>query len=65
LPAPEVNICGREVVDALVLSLMIVMIDKCLDLRFKVCWEEVVIQQDAVLQIGPVSIKWRVAYVKV
>ena len=29
---------------------MIVMIDECLDLRFKVCWEEVVIQQDAVLQ---------------
>jgi len=36
LPAPEVNICGREVVDALVVSLMIVMIDECLDLRFKV-----------------------------
>ena len=65
MSAPEVNICGREVVDALMVSLMIIMIDEGLNLRFKVCWEEVVIQQDAVLQIGPVSIKWRVAYVKV
>ena len=30
--------------------LMIVMIDERLDLRFKVCREEVVLQQDAVLQ---------------
>jgi len=44
LSAPEVNICGREVVDALMVSLIIVVIDEGLDLRFKVCWEEVVIQ---------------------
>jgi len=31
-------------------SLMIIMIDEGLDLRFKACWEEVVIQQDAVFQ---------------
>jgi len=49
LPTPKVNICGREVVDALMVSLMIIMIDECLDLRLKVCWEEVVLQQDAVL----------------
>jgi hypothetical protein len=29
---------------------VIVMIDECLDLRFQVCREEVVFQQDAVLQ---------------
>jgi len=29
---------------------MIIMIDECLDLRFKVCWEEVVLQQDPVFQ---------------
>ena len=29
---------------------MIVMIDECLDPRFQVCWEEVVLQQDAVFQ---------------
>ena len=47
---PEVDVCRGEVVNALVVSLMIVMIDECLDLRFQVCWEEVVLQQDAVLQ---------------
>ena len=44
------DVCGREVVDALVVSLMIVMINECLDLRFEVCREEVVLQQDAVFQ---------------
>ena len=29
---------------------MIVMIDECVDLRFEVCREEVVVQQDAVFQ---------------
>ena len=29
---------------------MIVMIDECFDLRFQVCREEVILQQDAVLQ---------------
>jgi hypothetical protein len=29
---------------------MIVMIDECLDLRFQICREEVVVQQDAVFQ---------------
>ena len=50
MPTPEVNVRGSEVVDALVVSLMIVMIDECLNLRFQVCWEEVVFQQDPVLQ---------------
>ena len=36
--------------DALVITPMIVMIDECLDLRFQVCREEVVFQQDTVLQ---------------
>ena len=44
------DVCGREVVDALVVSLMIVMINECLDLRFEVCREEVVVQQDEVFQ---------------
>ena len=36
--------------DALMITPMIVMIDECLDLRFQVCREEVVFQQDTVLQ---------------
>jgi hypothetical protein len=31
-----------------VVSLMIVTINECLDLRFEVCREEVVVQQDSV-----------------
>ena len=50
MATPEVDVCGREVVDALVVSLMVVMINECLDLRFEVCREEVVVQQDAVFQ---------------
>ena len=47
---PEVDVCGGEVADAFVVALMIVMIDERLDLRFQVCREEVVLQQDAVFQ---------------
>jgi hypothetical protein len=36
--------------DVVVLSAMIVMIEECLDRRFQVCREEVVIQQNSVLQ---------------
>ena len=50
LATPEVDVCGGEVVDALVVSLMIVMIDERFDLRFEVCGEEVIVRQDAVLQ---------------
>ena len=48
--SPEVDVFGGEVVDALVVSPMIIMIDECLDLGFQVCREKVVFQQDAVLQ---------------
>jgi hypothetical protein len=50
LASPEVDVCGREVIDTLVITPMIVMIDECLDLLFQVCWEEEVLQQDPVLQ---------------
>ena len=49
LATPEVNVCGREIVDALVVSLMIVMIDERLNLRFQVGRKEV----------GLASQKWR------
>ena len=40
----------REVFDALVVALMVVVIDERLDLCLQVCREEVVLQQDAVFQ---------------
>ena len=39
----EVDVCGGEVVDALVVSLIIVLIDEHFDLRFEVCREEVAV----------------------
>jgi hypothetical protein len=50
LVAPEVDVGRGEIVEALVVSSMIVMIDECRDLGFKVFLGEVVFQEDAVLQ---------------
>ena len=50
MSTPEVNVCGREVVDALVVSVMIIMINKRVDLRFHIFREEVVFQQDPVFE---------------
>ena len=50
MPTPEVDVCGGEVVDVFVVALMVVVIDERLGLRFQICWKEVVLQQDAVLQ---------------
>jgi hypothetical protein len=41
---PEADVCGSGVVDALVVSPMIVMIDERFDLRFQVCRGKVVPQ---------------------
>ena len=46
----EVGIGGRHVVQALVVTLMVVVFDEGLDLAFEVSRQEVVFQQDAVLQ---------------
>jgi len=46
----EVDVCGCDVVNALVVTLMIVVIDKGFDLGLKITGQEVVFQQDAVLQ---------------
>ena len=50
MAAPEVDVGRGEIVEALVVSAMIVMLDESRDLRFEVFLEEVVFQQDAVLQ---------------
>jgi len=46
----EVGVGGRHVVQALVVSLMVVVLDEGLDLGLKVAGQEVVFQQDAVFQ---------------
>ena len=48
---PEVDVCGDKVVDALVISLMIVMTNECLDPHFEVCREEVVVHLDEVFRV--------------
>lgn len=46
----EVDICWRDVVQALVVALVIVVIDESLDLSLEITWQKVVFQQNAVLQ---------------
>jgi hypothetical protein len=50
LAAPEVDVGRGEIVEALVVSAMIVMLDEGGDLRFEVLLEEVVLQENAVLE---------------
>ena len=50
LATSEVDVGRGEVVEALVVSAMIVMLDEVRDLGFEVFQKEVVFQQDAVLQ---------------
>ncbi len=46
----EVDVRRRDVVQALVITLMVVVIDEGFDLGFEVTGQEVVFQQNAVLQ---------------
>lgn len=50
LAASEVDVGRGEIVEALVVSAMIVMLDEGRDLGFEVFLEEVVFQENAVLQ---------------
>ena len=50
LPASEVDVGGREVVQAFVISVVIVVRDERVDLRFEVARQIVVLQQNAVLE---------------
>ena len=49
LIAPEVDIGGRQVSEALVVALVVVMVDEGGDLPFQVARQEVMFEQDAVL----------------
>jgi hypothetical protein len=48
--APEVGVGGCDVANALMVTLVVVMIDKGADLVFEIARQIVVLQQDAVLQ---------------
>ena len=50
MTASKIDIGRREIVQALVIALMVVVIDERFDLGFEICREEVVVQQDTVLQ---------------
>ena len=46
----EVGVSRRDVVQALVIALMVVVLDERFDLSFEIARQEVVFQQDAVLE---------------
>ena len=50
LAAPEVNVGGGKIVEALVVAPMVVVLDEGGDLGFEIARQEVVFEQDAVLQ---------------
>jgi hypothetical protein len=45
----EVDVCRRHIIQALVVTLVVVVLDESLDLGFEVAGQEVVLEQDAVL----------------
>ena len=50
LCSAEVGVGRRDVVQALMIALMVVMLDERFDLSFEIARQEVVFQQDAVLE---------------
>ena len=48
--APAVDVCGGEIVDALVASAVIVVVDESRNLSFEIAGQEVIFQQDAVFE---------------
>lgn len=50
LAASEVDVGGCKIVEALVISLMVVALDEGFDLGFKIARKKVVLQEEAVLQ---------------
>ena len=46
----EVDVCWCDVVQALMITLMVIVLEEGFDWSSKVTWQKVVFQQDAVLQ---------------
>ena len=47
--AAEVDVSGCDVVEALVVALVVVILDKSLNLAFEIAWQIIVFQQNTVL----------------
>src|SRR6516225_1177109 len=56
LTAPEVDVSRRQVVQALVISTVVVVPDELLDALFELSWQVVVVQQDPVLHRAMISL---------
>src|SRR5437899_12340458 len=55
LAAPEVDVSRRQVVQALVVSTVVVVPDELLDALFELSWQVVVVQQDPVFHRAMIS----------
>ena len=49
LPPAEIDICRGQVVQAFMVSAMVMVLDECLDMGLKRAWQIVIFQYDAVL----------------
>src|SRR5258708_23186578 len=56
LTAPEVDVSRRQVVQALVVSTVVVVLDELLDALFELSWQVVVLQQDPVFHRAVISL---------
>src|SRR5262249_58188273 len=56
LTAPEVDVRRRQVVQALVVSTVVVVADELLDALFELSWQVVVVQQDPVFHRAMISL---------
>src|SRR5882724_10189060 len=56
LTAPEVDVSRRQVVQALVVSTVVVVADELLDALFELSWQVVVVQQDPVFHRAMISL---------
>src|SRR5258705_1692482 len=56
LTAPEVDVNRRQVVQALVVSRVVVVLDELLDALFELSWQVVVLQQDPVFHRAVISL---------
>ena len=56
LTAPEVDVSPRQVVQALVVSTVVVVPDELLDALFELSWQVVVVQQDPVFHRAMISL---------
>ena len=56
LAAPEVDVSRRQVVQALVVSTVVVVLDEPLDALFELSWQVVALQQDPVFHRAVISL---------